>query len=155
MEITTAIGFRRRALLLPITALSFLIACDSGDDYNEYGQLIEKTNVRVTGVDVGRLVDSATQSTDGADRFLPTDTVYASVRTKGTSPQTVLGVRWKDSTDFEVNGDNRVIRPAGDTSTLFEFSHMTPMLPGPYTLEIRVNGGVVKSRRFVVTNDAS
>ncbi|HJP61122.1 MAG TPA: hypothetical protein VJ865_14040 [Gemmatimonadaceae bacterium] len=115
---------------------------------------MEKTDVRVTGVVLGRLVDSTTQSTDGADTFLPTDTVYASVRTKGASPQTVLGVRWEDSTGFEVNGDNRVIRPTGDTSTLFEFHHMTPMAVGRYTLAMRVNGKVVKTRNFVVTTDA-
>ena len=144
----------RRVFWPTIVTLLVLAACDSGDEYNEDGQLVEKTNVRVTGVDVGRLIDSTMQSTDGADKFLPTDTVYASVRTKGASPQTVLGVKWLDVTGNEVNGDNRVIRPTGDTSTLFEFHHMTPMDTGQYTLEMRVNGKAVKTRKFVVTRGA-
>src|SRR5690242_12831565 len=111
--------FARRTLFLALVTCLAVTACDTGDEYTEDGQLVEKTDVRVTGVDIGRLVDSTQQTTDGADKFLPTDTVYASVRTKGASPQTVLGVRWLEPTGNFVNGDNRVIRPTGDTSTLF------------------------------------
>jgi hypothetical protein len=147
-------SIRRQVLWPTISALLVLAACDSGDEYNEDGRLIEKTNVRVAGVDIGRLVDSTTQSTDGADEFLPSDTVFAAVRTRGASPQTVLGVRWLDSTGSEVNGGNTVIRPTGDTSTLFSFHHMTPMATGQYTLQVRVNGGVVKTKKLVVRSDA-
>jgi hypothetical protein len=145
---------RRRILSPTIFALILLIACDTGDEYTEDGRLVEKTDVRVTGVDVGRLVDSATQSTDGADRLLPTDTVYASVHTKGASSSTILGVRWKNVMGDEVNSNNLMIRPTGDTSTLFEFHHMAPMDTGQYTLEMRVNGKVVKTHKFVVTTGA-
>ena len=146
--------FVRRAFFLTLATCLAVTACDTGDEYTEDGQLVEKTDVRVTGVDIGRLVDSTQQTTDGADRFLPTDTIFASIRTKGASPQTVLGVRWLEPTGNFVNGDNRVIRPTGDTSTLFEFHHMTPMMTGRYTLQMRVNGKVVKTRNFVVATDA-
>lgn len=151
---TNNVTLVRRTTFLTLATCLALSACDTGDEYTEDGDLVEKTDVRVTGVDLGRLVDSTAQTTDGADKFLPTDTVFASVRTKGASPQTILGVRWEDSTGFELNGGNRVIRPTGDTATLFEFHHMIPMATGHYTLAIRVNGKEVKTRKFIVTNVA-
>ena len=153
-DVSNHATFVRLSLVLTLATCLLLSACDTGDEYNDDGELIEKTNVRVTGVELGRIVDSTAQTTDGADEFLPTDTVFASVRTKGASPQTMLAVGWKDSTGFEVNGDNRVIRPTGDTASLFKFHHMTPLLTGRYTLEVRVNRKVVKTRKFVVTTGA-
>jgi hypothetical protein len=144
----------RAALITAIASLPLITACDAGDEYTEDGQLVEKTDVRVTGVALGRAVDPAEQLTDEADTFAPTDTIYASVRTKGSSPKTVLGVRWMAPTNYEITGDNRVIRPTGDTSNLFTFQHMVALAPGRYTLEMRVNGKVVKSAGFTVSKTA-
>jgi hypothetical protein len=144
-----------RALTLIIASSMAIAACsgDDGEDYNEYGQPIKKTDVHVVGVDLGRAVDGAGHVTDGTDTFAPTDTVYASVRTKGSSESTVLGVRWKNPQGDEINGNNLVIRPSGDTSTLFTLRY--PVLdPGDYTVETRVNGGVVKTSSFTVSTTA-
>src|SRR4051812_10429412 len=116
-------------LTLALASLLVTAAC-GGDDYTEDGQLAEKTNVRVVGVDVGRTVNSLKLVTDETDTFAPTDTVYASVRTKGSSPQTVLGVRWKDPGGDEIGANNLVVRPTGDTSTLFALYHLTELPSG-------------------------
>ena len=134
--------------------LFVLIACSGGgDEYNEYGQLVEKTDVRVVGVDLGRAVDSQGHVIGETNSFAPSDSIYASVRTKGSSPKTVLGVRWKNSMGDEINGNNLLIRPTGDTSTLFTL-HYPSLQPGNYTLETRVNGNVVKTASFTVSTTA-
>ena len=142
-----------RVTLTMAIALLLVIAACGGDEYTEDGQLVEKTNVRVVGVDLGRAVDSQGRVADGTDTFAPSDTVYASVRTKGSSPKTVLGVRWRNAIGDEINGNNILIRPTGDTSTLFtlRYPHLDP---GHYTLDTRVNGKVVKTASFTVSTTA-
>jgi hypothetical protein len=145
-----------RTLTLTIALSMAMVACsgDDGEDYNEYGQLIKKTDVHVVSVDLGRAVDVGGHLTDATDIFAPTDTVYASVRTKGSSPSTVLGVRWKNAMGDEINGNNLVVRPTGDTATLFALRYPVALDPGRYTLETRVNGGVVKTSSFTVSSTA-
>jgi hypothetical protein len=142
----------RGTLTLAIAAL--LIAACGGDEYNENGQLVEKTDVRVVGVDFGPAVDSLKRVTDEADAFLPGDTIYASVRTKGSSPKTVLGVRWKNPSGDEISTNNIAIRPAGDISTVFALYHLVALDTGDYTLAMRVNGQEVKTASFTVTKGA-
>jgi hypothetical protein len=143
----------RGTLSIAIGALLVISACD-GDEYTEDGQLVEKTNVRVVGVDFGQQVDSSNRLTDESDTFAPSDTIYASVRTKGSSPKTVLGVRWKNATGDEINMNNIVIRPSGDTSTLFALHHLVDLDTGQYSLDMRVNGKVVKTASFTVSKTA-
>jgi hypothetical protein len=141
---------------MAIAALLAVAACAGGDDeqYNENGQLVEKTDVRVVGVDLGRAVDVGEHITNETDVFAPGDTIYASVRTTGSSPKTILGVQWKNPDGDEIGGNNLLIRPRGDTSTLFAFRYMANRSTGPYTLDVRVNGKMVKTTRFVVSSTA-
>ena len=139
-----------RGTLTMAIALLLVIAACGGDEYNEDGQLVEKTNVRVVGVDFGPAVDSLKRVTNETDAFAPKDTIYASVRTKGSSSKTVLGVRWKNPSGDEISTNNIVIRPAGDTSTLFPLYHLVALDTGEYTLAMRVNGKEVKTASFTV-----
>jgi hypothetical protein len=143
------IASTRTLFLTGIVALS-IVACDTGDEYTEDGQLVEKTDVRVTGVDFGRAADAAGHITDEPDTFAPTDTIYAAIHTKGSSPQTILGVRWRNPSGEEIGAENKVIRPAGDTSTLFVQRYIANRGIGRFALDMRVNGKVVKTARFVV-----
>ena len=142
------IGYRK--LVATIAMLLVIGACDSGDQYTEDGQLVEKKDVRVAGVDFGKAVDSVGRVTAKADTFAPSDHIFAAVRTRGTSPKTVLGVRWKDPKGDQVVMNNVVIRPTGDTTTVFDFHHLVDLNPGRYTLDVRVNGKVVRSADFTV-----
>jgi hypothetical protein len=108
---------------------------------------------QTVGIDLGRAVDVRGTVTDVTDIFAPTDTGYASVRTKGSSEKTILGVRWKNARGDEINGNNLVVRPTGYTSTLFTL-HYPVLDPGDYTVETRVNGGVVKTSSFTVSTTA-
>jgi hypothetical protein len=139
---------------LTLAIASLLIAACGGDEYTEDGQLVAKTDVRVVGVDFGPAVDSMKRVTDEADAFLPNDTIYASVRTKGSSSKTVLGVRWKNPSGDEISTNNIAIRPAGDTSTVFTLYHLVVLDTGEYTLAMRVNGKEVKTASFTVTKGA-
>ena len=139
---------------LTLAIASLLISACGGDEYTENGQLVAKTDVRVVGVDFGPAVDSLKRVTDEADAFLPNDTIYASVRTKGSSPKTVLGVRWKNPSGDEISMNNIAIRPTGDTSTVFALNHLVALDTGEYTLAMRVNGKEVKTASFTVTKGA-
>src|SRR4051812_20066376 len=132
------------------TLWTVVSSTDRGDEYTEDGQLVEKTDVRVTGVDFGRTVDADKRLSDTTDEFVPTDHVYASIRTKGSSQKTTLGVRWKNPAGDEINSSNVWIRPTGDTSTVFDFSQQVPWKPGRYTLVARVNGAEVKTASFTI-----
>jgi hypothetical protein len=139
---------------LTLAIASLLLAACGGDEYTENGQLVEKTDVRVVGVDFGPAVDLQKRVIDEADAFLPSDTTYASVRTKGSSPKTVLGVRWKNPSGDEISMNNIAIRPAGDTATVFALYHLVALDTGEYTLAMRVNGEEVKTASFTVTKGA-
>lgn len=141
-----------RPLVVAIATLLALAACDGGDDYTEDGQLVEKTDVRVVGVDFGRTVDSLQRLRDTTHTFATTDHISAAVRTKGSSTKTTLGVRFRNATGFEVGGSNVWIRPTGDTSTTFSTSVLTGWEPGQYTMDVRVNGKVVTTANFTVND---
>lgn len=146
---------RSRTHFVTIAALLSIAACGGGDEDTEDGQLVEKTDVRVVGVDFGTAVDSTTQRVTGAaGTFAPTDHIYASVRTKGSSPKTTLGVRWKNEAGDEITGNNVWIRPTGDTSTVFGSPWLINLKPGQYTLDVRVNGATVKTAKFTVGEEA-
>jgi hypothetical protein len=146
----------RVTLTIAIAALLAVVACDGGDDeeYTDDGRLVEKTDVRVAGVDFGRAVDGAEHITDETDVFVPGDTIYASVRTTGSSPKTILGVRWRNPEGDDIASNNILIRPTGDTATLFTFLFSSGRGIGPYTLDVRVNGKVVKTARFTMSATA-
>jgi hypothetical protein len=139
-----------RTLCTAVAAAFAIAACSGGDEYTEDGQLVEKTDVRVTGVDFGRGADAAGRITDETDAFSPNDTIYASVHTKGSSPKTVLGVYWRNPAGDEIGMENRLIRPAGDTSTVFVQRYIANRGSGSFSLDMRVNGKVVKSAKFIV-----
>jgi hypothetical protein len=143
-------------LTLALASLLAIAACAGGDDeeYTEDGQLVEKTDVRVVGVDFGRAVNGVKHITDETDVFAPGDTMYASVRTTGSSPKTILGVRWRNAEGDEIGSNNILIRPTGDTSTLFTFRYSAGRGTGRYTLDVRVNGKVVKTAGFLVSATA-
>ena len=143
-----------RGTVTVAAALLMVAACDGGDEYTEDGRLVEKTDVRVKGVDFGATVDSQGRLLDETDTFAPSDTIYASVRTKGSSPKTVLGVRWTKPNGDEFVMDNKVIRPAGDTATLFALHHLVDLDPGRYSMDMRVNGKVVKTAHVTVSKTA-
>jgi hypothetical protein len=139
-----------RTLFLTASVALCIVACDTGDEYTEDGQLVEKTDVRITGVDFGRAADAAGHITDETDTFAPTDTIYAVIHTKGSSPQTILGVYWRNPSGEEIGAENKVIRPVGDTSTLFVQRYIANRGIGKFALDMRVNGKVVKTAKFVV-----
>ena len=140
-----------RTLPLVFAAALALVACEQGDDYNEYGQLVEKTDVRVKGVTFGRAVDEAGRITEETDTFGSGDTVYAAVRTKGSSRQTVLGVRWHNPAGEEIGMENTVIRPTGDTVTVFANHYLANRGGGHFSLDLCVNGKVVKTAHFTMS----
>jgi hypothetical protein len=139
-----------RTLCMTLAAAFAIAACGGGDEYTDDGQLVEKTDVRITGVDFGRAANAGGRIFGQTDAFTSNDTIYASVHTKGSSPKTILGVYWRNPAGEEIGAENRVIRPAGDTSTVFVQRYIANRGSGSFSLDVRVNGQVVKSAKFMV-----
>lgn len=141
-----------------VATLFVACACASsgGDDaeYDENGQVVQYTDVRIVGLDLGRGVDALGNITDKTGTFAPGDTVYAVVRTTGSSPLTTLAIRWKNARGDQLDGKNIIIRPSGDTSYLFRLNYPGELGPGQYSLDLRVNWAVRKDTSFVVSTSA-
>jgi hypothetical protein len=145
---------RRFAVASLFVACACASSCGDDTEYDENGQEVQYTDVRIVGLDLGRGVDALGNITDKTDTFAPGDTVYAVVRTTGSSPLTTLAIRWKNSSGDQLDGKNIIIRPSRDTSYLFTLNHPAALGPGQYSLDLRVNWFVRKEAGFAVSTSA-
>ena len=78
-----------RMLSVVVCVTAMTAACNKAT--NEQGAA---TAVRVTEIDLGRSLAADKGIADKTSEFRPTDTIYVSVETDGTSPQATLLTRW-------------------------------------------------------------
>ena len=77
--------------LLPLLALAATLACSKAEAPPSPAPYtppptMAATPLKVTDVEVGRALDADKKISDKTDTFKPTDTIYVSVSTEGTSP---------------------------------------------------------------------
>lgn len=104
----------------------------------------------VGDIDMGRHVGPDNKISDKTDDFAPTDTIYASIHTKGGSAPVQLMARWtfQDST---VVGEETKSVPAGvETDTWFQLVKAGGLQKGTYTVRILADGKEVKSKDVTV-----
>ena len=106
--------------------------------------------VRVTEIDLGRSLAADKGIADKTSEFRPSDTIYVSVETDGTSPQATLLTRWTYQDGQVVNESSQTIAPAGDARTEFHISKPDGWPAGKYTLEVFLNGSAAVTKQFDV-----
>ena len=107
------------------------------------------TPVSVVAVDLGRNIDVDKLVTERVEVFKPNDTIYASIRTNGASPNAKLGVKWIYQDGQVVDQSEQVIAPEGKTE--FHITKPDGLPAGNYKVEILVDGSSVQTKDFRVT----
>lgn len=106
--------------------------------------------VSVTDVKLGKAIDADQRVTSPTEMFAPQDTIYASVMTNGSAEQVTLSARWLYDGDQEVNESSETIAPTGPATTTFHIEKNDGWPAGDYSVEISLDGEVVKRHAFTV-----
>lgn len=106
--------------------------------------------VRVTETDLGRSLAADKGIADKTSEFRPTDTIYLSVETDGTSPQATLQTRWTYQDGQVVKEESQTIAPTGKARTEFHIVKPDGWPVGKYTVAVSLNGVAAGTKDFEV-----
>ena len=106
--------------------------------------------VRVSGIEVGRALGAGKVIADKTSEFRPADTIYLSVETDGTAPQTTLAARWTYQDGQVVKEQSEAIAPAGNAHTEFHIAKPDGWPAGKYSVAVSLNGAAAGSKDFLV-----
>ena len=106
--------------------------------------------LRVSAIDLGKSVDADKKVTQPTSTFAPSDTIYASVATAGSSASTTLVARWTYQDGQLVNEETQTIAPTGPAVTEFHLSKPDGFPAGSYQVEVIANGASAGKRAFQV-----
>lgn len=106
--------------------------------------------VRVTGMNLGRSLAADKGIADKTSEFRPSDTIYLSVETDGTSPQATLRSRWTYQDGQVVKELSETIAPTGNARTEFHIVKPDGWPAGKYTVAVSLDGAAAGSRDFAV-----
>ena len=105
---------------------------------------------RVSAIDLGKSVGADKRVTAPSSSFAPSDTIYASVVTDGSSPNVTLVARWTYQDGQLVNEETQSIAPTGPAVTEFHISKPDGWPAGGYQVEVIANGASAGKRAFQV-----
>jgi hypothetical protein len=108
------------------------------------------SDVKVKDIQLGRVVGEDKRVPEPVDRFGPADTVYASVVTEGTAPDTRLRARWSFGQTQVLEETEQRIAPQGTTVSEFHVRNPAGWTPGTYQVEIVLDGAPAGARTFTV-----
>lgn len=108
-------------------------------------------NLAVVDVELGRTIGPDRAITNSTDDFAPTDTVFASVETRGTGSGTTLTARWTFEDGQVIDETSQTISPMGPANTEFHISMPGGLPAGEYSVEILLNGQSVETESFEVS----
>ena len=106
--------------------------------------------VKVTDVTLGRAIGGDKAITDRTDNFRPTDTIYASVATDGSSASTTLRARWTYEGGQVVDESTRAIAANNRERTEFHISKPDGWPTGKYQVELFLDGRSIETKKFEV-----
>jgi hypothetical protein len=151
---TSRASIRAAAIALGVLALG---ACGTKSDRTTTdtatasGTIAPSSNtVQVADVTLGRSLAPDKRVATQSSTFGPRDTVYASVHTTGSAPNTNVTARWTFQDGQVVNERTEAISPSGDAYTEFHISKPTGWPAGKYTLHVLVNGQEAQTKDFTV-----
>ena len=106
--------------------------------------------VRVTEIDLGRSLAADKGIADKTSEFRPSDTIYVSVETDGTSPQATLLTRWTYQDGQVVKELSETIAPTRKSRTEFHIVKPDGWPAGKYAVAVSLNGAAAGSKDFAV-----
>lgn len=147
----------RSTRTLTAAALAFfaLTACSKDANKESTGDVTPGAaapatpTVAVADVELGRSMANA-RITDKTDDFKATDTVYASVRTTGTSTSSNLMARWTFEDGQVVNEATQAIAPTSEAWTEFHISKPGGLPKGKYKVEVFLDNKSAGTKDFEI-----
>ena len=142
-----------KKITLPLCLALLVIAAGCRGKTADTGGTVGTTGtsaVRVTDVSLGRAIGGDKAVTDSTDKFRPTDTIYASVATDGTSQSATLRAKWTYEDGQTVNDTSRTITPSGRERTEFHIAKPDGWPAGKYKLEVFLNNESKETKTFEV-----
>ena len=145
-----------RAVLLPLVALGVAAACSKAaappPSPSPYAPPpTTAAAVKVTDIELGRAVGVDKRISDQTDSFKPTDTIYVSVATEGSSPGATLAAHWTYQDGQVVKHDETSVAPSGSAQTEFHISKPGGWPEGDYKVEVMLNGASAGTESFKVS----
>ena len=145
-----------RTALLPFLAVAVSIACSKAappePSPSPYAlPTMAAPPFQVVSIEVGRALDAAKRISDKTDSFKPTDTIYVSVDTEGTSPGARLAAHWTYQDGQVVKHDETSIAPSGRAATEFHISKPGGWPQGDYKVEVTLDGASAGTKSFKVS----
>jgi len=131
-----------RVLIGPFLALAVAGACSKA---------AAPPSVKVTDVELGRALDADKRISDKTDSFKPTDTIYVSVTTEGSSPGARITAHWTYQDGQVVKHDEVSIAPTGKASTEFHIAKPGGWPAGDYKVEVMLDGASAATKSFTVS----
>ena len=138
--------------MMRILAVVVCVAATAGckKATNEPGATPGTAGVRVTEIDLGRSLAADKGIADKTSEFRPSDTIYLSVETDGTSPQATLQTRWTYQDGQVIKELSETIAPTGKTRTEFHIVKPDGWPAGKYSVAVLLNGGAAGNKDFEV-----
>jgi hypothetical protein len=104
----------------------------------------------VGDIDMGRHIGPDKKISDKTDDFAPTDTIYASITTKGGSAPVPVMARWTFQDGQVVHEETQQVAGGMDGVTEFHIVKPGGWTKGKYTVHILVNGAEVRTKDVTV-----
>jgi hypothetical protein len=104
----------------------------------------------VTALELGSQIGADKRITQPVTAFAPTDTIYLSVVTNGSTPSATLTAKWTYQDGQVVNESTQTITPTGPAATEFHISKPDGWPAGTYKVEVSLNGRSTGTKEFEV-----
>ena len=108
------------------------------------------SGVRVIGMDLGRSLAADKAIADKTGEFRPSDMIYLSVETDGTSPKATLATHWTYQDGQVVKEQSEAIAPTGKARTEFHIEKPGGWPAGKYAVKVSLDGAPAGTKDFVV-----
>ena len=142
--------------ILPLFALALALgtACKKDDaatvDTATPTTATEVSMFDVGDIDMGRHVGADKKISDKTDDFAPSDTIFASVHSKGGSAPTQLMARWTFENGTVVHEETQSVAGGVEADTEFHIVKAGGWPKGKYTVHIMADGKEVKTKDVTV-----
>jgi hypothetical protein len=149
----------RAALLMPlsIALVLALLAQGCGGEQGGNVQQSEAASqaaaaaMKVTAVVLGKGMGADMQVSTPATIFAPADTIHIAISTTGAMMDATLMLMFRRLGDTAtLMHENRTISPAGSATSTFRVARPELFVPGKYSLDTFLNGGLADIKEFEI-----